>query len=71
MSRTELLDLPAAVDLVTAGRALGIGRTKVYELNDRGELPFEVLTLGKSYRVVTADLLRVLGVEADRGKNES
>ncbi|WP_165968439.1 hypothetical protein [Saccharopolyspora elongata] len=48
-----------------------IGRTKVYELNGRDELPFEVLPLGKSYRVVTADLLRVLGVEADRGKNES
>lgn len=69
MSRAELLELPASIDLVTAGRALGIGRTKAYELNNRGELPFEVLRLGNSYRVVTADLLRVLGVRHEHGES--
>ena len=65
MSRAQLLALPPSVDLMTAGRALGIGRTKVYELARAGELPITVLRLGSSYRVVTADLLRLLGVSPD------
>lgn len=65
MTRRELLALPPSVDLVTAGRALGIGRTKTYELARADGLPVRVLRLGSTYRVVTADLLRVLGVEED------
>ena len=65
LSRRELLDLPSSVDLVTAGRALGIGRTKAYELARADELPVRVLRLGNTYRVATADLLRVLGIEED------
>jgi excisionase family DNA binding protein len=70
MSRAQLLALPPSVDLVTAGRALGIGRTKVYELARAGELPITVLHLGSSYRVVTADLLRLLGVSPDEAVQE-
>lgn len=65
MSRRELLELPPSVDLVTAGRALGIGRTKTYDLARAEELPVRVLRLGNTYRVATADLLRVLGIEED------
>jgi len=65
MTRRELLALPPSVDLVTAGRALGIGRTKTYELARSDQLPVRVLRLGSTYRVATADLLRVLGVEED------
>jgi hypothetical protein len=61
LSVTELQNLPAAVDLVTAGRAVGIGRTKSYELARAGEFPVPVLRLGNSYRVTRADLLRLLG----------
>ncbi|MCE6999593.1 hypothetical protein LZG04_32980 [Saccharothrix sp. S26] len=50
---------------MTAGRALGIGRTKTYELARSDQLPVRVLRLGSTYRVATADLLRVLGVEED------
>jgi hypothetical protein len=32
MNRAELLALPSSVDLATAGRALGLGRTKSHEL---------------------------------------
>ncbi|GAB3494021.1 DNA-binding protein [Amycolatopsis cihanbeyliensis] len=53
------------VDLLTAGRALGLGRTLAYELAKKDEFPCRVLRLGNSYRVVTADLLRVLGVEGE------
>lgn len=62
MSTAELLSLPVSVDLVTAGRALGIGRTTTYELARRDELPVPVLRLGGRYRVNRADLLRALGI---------
>ncbi|WP_073947055.1 hypothetical protein [Streptomyces kebangsaanensis] len=64
MSREELLALPAAVDLETGNRALGLGWSKGYELAKRGEYPCKVLRLGKAYRVVTADLLHLLGLAA-------
>ncbi|MFG2925962.1 hypothetical protein ACGFYA_31200 [Streptomyces sp. NPDC048305] len=64
MSREELLDLPAAVDLETGNRALGLGRSKGYELARRGQYPCKVLRLGNAYRVVTADLLALLGLAA-------
>jgi hypothetical protein len=60
----EILALPAAVDLVTAGKALGIGRTKIHELARRDELPFPVLRLGAAYRVRRADLIECLGLDA-------
>ncbi|GAA5212000.1 hypothetical protein GCM10023323_46050 [Streptomyces thinghirensis] len=64
MSREELLELPAAVDLETGNRALGLGRSKGYELAKRGQYPCKVLRLGSAYRVVTADLLALLGLAA-------
>ncbi|GHB20381.1 hypothetical protein [Streptomyces chryseus] len=64
MSRGELLELPAAVDLETGNRALGLGRSKGYELAKRGQYPCKVLRLGNAYRVVTADLLALLGLAA-------
>ncbi|MFJ4863433.1 helix-turn-helix domain-containing protein [Streptomyces sp. NPDC088748] len=62
MTRSELLSLPASVDIVTAGRALGVGRTTAYALARSGEFPVAVIRAGKAYRVVTADLLRVLHI---------
>ncbi|MFE7839478.1 MULTISPECIES: hypothetical protein [Streptomyces] len=64
MSREELLALPVSVDLETGNRALGLGRSKGYELAKRGEYPCKVLRLGNAYRVVTADLLELLGLAA-------
>ena len=64
MSREELLELPAAVDLETGNRALGLGRSKGYELAKRGQYPCKVLRLGNAYRVVTADLLALQGLAA-------
>jgi excisionase family DNA binding protein len=62
MTRSELLALPVAVDLTTAARALGLGRSTAYELARRREFPCRVLQVGSSYRVPTADLLGVLGI---------
>ena len=67
MNRDELLALPATVDLVTAARALGIGRTTAYQLARAGELPVPVLRLGARYRVPTAALLTALGVSPSGG----
>jgi hypothetical protein len=64
MSRQELLALPVAVDLDTGNRALGLGRSKGYALAKRGQYPCKVLRLGNAYRVVTADLLGLLGLAA-------
>ncbi|GAB3113503.1 hypothetical protein GCM10027160_17600 [Streptomyces calidiresistens] len=63
MTRDELLALPAAIDLDTANRALSIGRSTGYALAKRGRYPVKVLRLGNAYRVITADLLRVLAIE--------
>jgi excisionase family DNA binding protein len=63
LTRAELLALPAVVDVTTAARALGLGRSTAYDLARRGEFPCRVLHIGSSYRVPTADLLRVLGID--------
>ena len=62
MTLAELLALPLMVDIATAARALGLSRSTGYELARRGEFPCRVLHVGSSYRVPTAELLRVLGI---------
>lgn len=61
MSLTELGALPAVIDLVTAGRALGLGRTKSYQLAQTGAFPCRVIRVGKRYLVPTPELLTLLG----------
>jgi hypothetical protein len=61
MSLAELRELPAVVDLVTAGSALGLGRTKTYQLAQAGEFPCRIIRIGKRYLVPTPELLTFLG----------
>ena len=63
MTLSELLTMPVTVNIATAARALGLGRSTGYELARRGEFPCRVLRVGSSYRVPTAELLRLLGIE--------
>jgi len=58
----QLRAMPATVDLMTAARALGLGRTKAYELAKRGQFPCRVIRIGDTYRIPTAGLLDLLGV---------
>ena len=58
----EIVALPAVTDLVTAGRALGLGRTKAYELARAGQFPCPVIRAGKNWMVPTAGLLALLGL---------
>lgn len=59
----ELHALPSVVDLLTAARALGIGRTKAYQLAQHNEFPCRIIRVGKGYHVPTADLLILLGIQ--------
>jgi hypothetical protein len=61
LTMAELQQLPATIDLITAARALGLGRTKAYELAKRGEFPCRIIRVGIAYLVPTAELLRLLG----------
>ncbi|WP_017623582.1 helix-turn-helix domain-containing protein [Nocardiopsis chromatogenes] len=63
ISFTEMFDLPVVVDLLTAARALGIGRTTAYQLVRDDEFPCPVLRVGGRYRVPTSGLMHVLGIE--------
>lgn len=63
MTREELLALPVSVDLQTAARALGFGRTKAYELFRRGKFPIPAVRVGNRVIVPTERLLEFLGVE--------
>ncbi|PMR58903.1 DNA-binding protein [Verrucosispora sp. ts21] len=71
LNQDELLQLPAVVDLATAARALGVGRTKAYDLAKSGAFPCPVLRIGTSYRVRTADLLKLIGVERQETDREN
>jgi hypothetical protein len=57
----DLADLPAVIDVVTAGRILGIGRTSAYRLAKDGQFPCRVLKVGRRYLVPTRELLSLLG----------
>lgn len=61
LSPDELRNLPSVTDLVTAGRAFGLGHTKAHQLARAGQFPVPVLRIGNSYRVTRAALLRALG----------
>ena len=60
---TEVFDLPVAVDLRTAARALGICTQTAYRLIHRGIVPCPVLRVGGRFRVPTTPLMRILGIE--------
>jgi hypothetical protein len=62
MTLAEIGELPAVTDVVTAGRALGLGRTKSYELARAGQFPCPVIRAGKAWLVPVAGLLAVLGL---------
>jgi excisionase family DNA binding protein len=60
-------ELPPTIDLMTAARVLGIGRTKAYELARADQFPVHVVRIGDLYRVSTADLLRFIRADEVAG----
>ena len=59
------------VDLMTAAAALGLGRTKAYELARRQQFPCRVIRIGEVYRVPTAGLLQLLGVAVEESRGST
>ena len=55
----------ATVDLMAAAAALGLGRTKAYELAKQDQFPCRVIRIGELYRIPTAGLLELLGVSPE------
>lgn len=62
-SREEILALPAAVDIPTAGKCFKMGRSKAYDLARAGKFPVEVLPMGATFFVTRASILAALGIE--------
>jgi hypothetical protein len=62
MTMEELLALPVSVDLLTAGRAFGLGRTKAHEMAKAGGFPCRVLRVGNRYRVPRSAIFEALGI---------
>ena len=62
LTLAEIADLPAVTDLVTAGRALGLGRTKAYDLARAGQFPCPLIRAGRTWLVPTAGLRTLLGL---------
>lgn len=65
LTARDIADLPAAVDLLTACRALGISRSKGYELLADGAFPIEPLRVGSLWRFRTSDLRAYLGIDRE------
>jgi hypothetical protein len=65
MTLEELRALPVTVDLETAGRAHGLGRTLSYELAKADDFPCPVHRRGRYYRVLKAELMTSLGLAMD------
>ncbi|WP_411129933.1 integrase [Streptomyces sp. x-19] len=69
MTHEELMTLPVVVPLETANRALGIGRTRGYDMAKREAYPVRVLRHGRRYTVSRYDLHRHLGVVHEEDAN--
>lgn len=66
LSTAEILALKkerATVPLPLAGRCLGIGSTRAYELARAGQFPCRVLKCGAEWIVPVAGILEALGLE--------
>lgn len=58
--------LPPTLSIVEAGEWLGIGRTTAYQLARDGAFPVRTIRVGYQRRVITAELLAMLGIPLAR-----
>jgi len=63
MTHDELLALPPVVDVPTAAKVLGIGRSLAYELVRTGQWPTPVVRVRKLIKIPTAALLKLVDGE--------
>ena len=60
MTRDELDALPPVLDVATAAKVLGIGRSLAYDLVRRGDWPTPVLHVGQLIKIPSAPLVALL-----------
>jgi len=60
VSLREVRTWPATVDVPDGARALGYGRTTLYEAIRRGQSPVKTISVGHRIKILTSDLIRVL-----------
>ncbi len=60
MTRDQLAALPPVLDVPTAAKVLGIGRSLAYQLVRQGQWPTTVLHVGKLIKIPTEPLVRLL-----------
>lgn len=60
LTLAQVRRLPATIDVGTAARALGIGRSTLYESVRLGTAPVKTLVVQRRVVVITADLIRLL-----------
>jgi len=65
MTRDELDALPTVLDVATAAKVLGIGRSLAYDLVRRGDWPTPVLHVGKLIKSPSAPLLALLNEQPE------
>ena len=58
-------DMPVVLDLPTAARLLGIGRTAAYQSVREGTWPTPIIRIGRSIRVPRQPLLALLGLSTE------
>ena len=66
MNAIDVTALPPVLDVPTAGRLLGLGRSAAYDLVLAGLWPTPVLRFGRRLRIPTAPLLALLGLDPVR-----
>jgi hypothetical protein len=59
------------VDLMTAAAALGLGRTKAYDLARRDQFPCRCIRIGETYRIPTPGLLELLGLAPEEPRQQA
>ena len=65
LAKDEIHRLPPVLTVVQAAGLLGIGRSNAYQAIKTENWPTRVLRIGRCIRIPTADVLRLLGIEAD------
>lgn len=63
MNASELSELPPLLDVPSAAKVLGIGRSLAYELLRSGRWPTPVIRMGRLIKIPTMPLLRLLDPE--------
>ncbi|MCW2601687.1 MAG: hypothetical protein JWM02_3516 [Frankiales bacterium] len=56
--------LPSVLGLREAGRLIGVGEATIYTMAANNDLPFPAFRVGRQWRVPTAGVLALLGIEA-------